>query len=104
MKYNLQSELFFEYKELKNILTNDKNIIELVSKRNKLNEKLRNLDVYTTEYANIKVEYDEVSHKLNDDENYNRFKVLERELNLFVMYCNKELSKLFDLDEKGCSK
>lgn len=104
MEYKFESVIFEEYRSLRDELSNDKNIVELISKRNSLNEELRNMDCYLDKYKQLKESYDITSNMLNDNIKYKRFKILERELNLFVMHCNKELSKLFDLDKKECQK
>lgn len=100
----LNSKLFDEYKALKEELLNDENIIATVAKKSELHQQLSNADKYTKKYDELKVEYDNVSNLLAENESYARFKVLERELNMFIMYCNKELEKLFDLNKKGCEK
>ncbi len=100
MKFD--SPIFEEYKTLKNKLLNDQEILALIKKRNELNNELRDVDQYTSKYKTLFAEYNEVSSKLLSNETYYEFKTLEREINLFVMYCNKELESLFELNEKGC--
>lgn len=104
MKIDFNSSLFTEYKVLKKHLENDSQILKLVKKRNELLKNISEVDHYSSKYNELKKEYDEVSKQLSSNKSYNEFKVLERELNLFVMYCNKELEKLFDLEGKGCHK
>lgn len=101
---NFDSELFEEYNSLKKALLQDQEILQLIETHNALNAKLRDLDPYCDAFKNVKLEYDKVSSELLSNEMYVAFKELEREINLFVMYCNLELKKLFDLDEKGCAK
>lgn len=100
---SFESEVFVEYKKLREKLQEDKELLVEIDKRNMLNNQLRNLDVYSTEYNLKKNEYDEISNKLQSNVEYREFKVLEREINLFIMYCNKELEKLFDLEGRVCS-
>lgn len=101
---DFDNELFDEYKRLKEILLKDQDILSLIEERNILNEQLRSLDQYTNEYKELKIKYDHVTKSLLSNETYTLFKELEREVNLFVMYCNTKLKELFGLDEKGCAK
>ncbi len=96
------SMLISEYQELKDLLKNDTEIINLVNKKNGLLKRLGVIDRYSNEYQEVYIEYVSVSNKLLSDDRYSRFKEIERELNLFLMICNKKLKNLFDLSEKGC--
>lgn len=102
MKFN--SVLFDEYKRLGSKLESDKYILQLINKKKELYDRIQLLDNYSSEFKEVKSLYDEVTASLINHEEYARFKMVERELNLFIMYCNKELDKLFDLDKSGCSK
>ncbi|MFV0425285.1 MAG: hypothetical protein ACK5K7_07010 [Bacilli bacterium] len=104
MNFRFESSLFDEYKTLKNSLLQNREVLELVKKRNDLHSKLCEIDQYSSKYKEVKEVYDDVSKKLSESSDYSRFKYLERELNLFVLYCNQELEKLFDLSKKGCKK
>ncbi len=102
MNVNFESDVFVEYRKLRESLNKNSEVLTLVEKRNELINTLRELDQYTSKYSEVKDEYEEVAYKLQANEEYKLFKELEREINLFVMHCNSELKKLFDLDEKGC--
>ncbi|MFV0498698.1 MAG: hypothetical protein ACK5NF_01490 [Bacilli bacterium] len=104
MNIEFDSELFDKFKQLRAFLLNDKDLIKKIELRNILLKDVNELDKYSYEYEQKKKEYDSISYAISQNYNYCRFKELERELGLFVIYCNRELEKLFGLNEKGCSK
>lgn len=99
----LESKLLDEYKKLKKDLETNIEVTTLVKQKNGLLNKLRELDQYSSKYNSLKNEYDLVSEKLFEFDDYARFKLIEREVNLFIMYCNSKLEELFGLNEKRCS-
>ncbi len=98
----LKSSLIEEYNLLKSELEANSQVLELVQLKNELLSKLNSLDKYSSNYQKVYQEYCQVSEELLSIEAYSRFKVLERELNMFLLECNKKLSRLFDLNKKGC--
>ncbi len=104
MNIQFNSSLFEDYQVLKKRLESNDKILVLVDERNQYLQKLQEVDQYSSEFLELKEKYDEVALKLSENDDYRNFKVIEREFNLFVMYCNKELEKLFDLEEKGCKR
>ncbi len=98
----LKSSLIDEYSKLKTNLQNNQEVIDLVRNKNDLLSKLNSMDKYSSNYEKVFSEYKKISELLLSIDDYSRFKVLERELNLFVVQCNKKLSCLFDLNKKGC--
>ncbi len=89
-----------EYKTLEKCLLENNEISSLVKEKEELRKSMLNLDEMSDDFKKVKDLYDIVSDKLYSNEEYVRFKYLEREINLFVMHCNKEIKKLFDLNKK----
>ncbi len=93
-------EEIIEYKQLEKKLEQNKDVEKLFNDKEKLRQKMIKLDERSTEYIELRKLYEDLSEKLYSNKDYVRFKILEREINMFVMYCNKEISKLFDLNKK----
>ncbi len=89
-----------EYKDLKRKLLNSQEIKELVSKKQDMVQQLRNQSEESTIYLELKKEYELICDKLHSNEDYVKFKRLERDINLFIMDCNKKISTMFDLKKK----
>lgn len=88
--------------ELIEIIDSDERIIELKKKKEKLLsnkdlinniEKLRNLDIYSTEYKELKQE-------LFKNSDFIEFKQLENEINLIILEINQRLNTL--TNERSC--
>ena len=85
------------------ILEHDERIIELVILKNKIFndnsfmekiDRLKKLDIYSSEYKDLKKE-------LFGNEDFIRYKQLENEINILVMEINQKLKKL--TDERSCN-
>ena len=89
--------------ELIEILNQDSRIVEVQNYKQKLLEKqdllkmiekLQQLDIYSTEYKELKIE-------LFQDSDFVAFKHYENEINLLIMQINHKLGLL--VDERGCN-
>ncbi len=98
------SKVFDEYNQLKLKLLADREVLALVNLKNELLADLNSADEYSQNFQVLKDKYDEVSSQLASSSDYMKFKELERNINLFIMHCNKEIAKLFDLSPKECCK
>lgn len=69
-----------ELKKYKDILLNDKDFLEMINK-------IKELDIYSEEYKELKL-------KLFENANFREYKHLENEINLLILEINKRLKTL----------
>lgn len=80
-------ERIIALKNYKSKILSNKELIDKIGK-------LKTLDIYSSEYKNLKQE-------LFKNPDFVEFKHLENELNLLILSINQKLSKL--VDERGCN-
>ena len=99
----MREELELKIDNLLNVLDKDKRIIEILDKKNKLLnnndfmtklDKLRELDIYSNEYKELKKE-------LFNEADFVSFKELENEINYLILEINQKLNVL--TNERRCN-
>ena len=98
----MRKEINYQINNLIEILDKDERIIKLKKKKETLIsnqtlikdlEKLRNLDIYSSEYKQLK-------QKLFENHDFIEFKQLENEINLLILEINQKLNTL--TNERSC--